>query len=338
MLRRKTLLRVAAGLGAISWAAPTWATLPDNDADIAYLAVAPIAVDIASAPLPLVVERGAFGPQEAVATDPAPAIDSLVEPSRVAPTRGDPLEPFNRRMFALHTKLDRAIFRPLSRGAKNLPRPFRDAIRNFFRNLREPFVIINDLLQLRFKQAGQSFTRLFVNSVLGIGGLFDVAGKDGLKAHSNSFGGTLARWGVGPGPYLFIPFAGPTTLRDLLGGQAEGLVLPFAVGKPFNRIDYNVGKAVLTGLDQRIEQDAALNALLSGAVDPYATLRSSYLQNREAEVRELKGEPVDATPNILDSPLDDPGAEALPPAPLPQPPPESPPQASESSLDLGDVG
>jgi phospholipid-binding lipoprotein MlaA len=303
---------------------PVWANAADDLVAAPALAFASAAVDIT--PVALAEALPAVPIADPITTTPA------------ARTKGDPLEPFNRKMFALNTKLDRAIFRPLSKGAKIIPRPFRDAIRNFFRNLREPFVFINDVLQLRFKQAGQSIARLFLNSTVGLGGLFDIAGKDGLKAHNNGFGGTLARWGVGPGPYLFIPFAGPTTLRDLLGGQAEGLVLPFAVGKPFNRIDYNVGKAVLTGLDQRIEQDAALNALLSGAVDPYATLRSSYLQNREAEVRELKGQPAEAGPDILDSPLDDPGAGTAPATPTPEPAPDTPPQTSDARLDWADVG
>ncbi len=261
----------------------------------------------------------AFVAQEPVAVPPTPPSTRIAE----LRTQGDPLEKFNRKMFAAHTKLDRLLFRPLSNGGKLVPRPLRDGVRNFFRNLREPFVLVNDLLQGRFKRAGDSFSRLFINSVLGFGGVFDVAGKDGLRAHSNGLGGTLARWGVGPGPYLFIPLVGPTTLRDLLGGQVEGLVLPLAVGSPFNRLDYGLGKAALIGIDQRIEQDAALKALLSGAVDPYATLRSSFLQNREAEVRELKGKPVDAGGDILDAPLDDPAAgepEAVPPvAPVPVP-------------------
>lgn len=277
---------------------------------------------------PLVMPPVELAPEPSDAAIVVPTTEAVVQRH----TKGDPLEKLNRSLFRAHTSLDRKIYRPVALATRAVvPKPFRDGIRNFFRNLREPFVFVNDLLQLRFKRAGEAITRFAINSVLGIGGLFDVAGKDGLKAHSNGFGGTLARYGVGPGPYLFLPLVGPTTLRDLLGGQAEGLVLPFAVGKPFNRIDYNIGKTVALGIDQRIERDAEYSALLDGAADPYATLRSAFLQNRAAEVAELKAKPGDAEPDLLDSPLDDPAGTA---PELPDEPDPAPPETSDARTDL----
>jgi phospholipid-binding lipoprotein MlaA len=330
-------LAIATGLVVLACASPAWAAadekaIIDDPADTIILAVA---LPYLECPAP---------PQFRASADPTPSAAQLLVLSDPVPdagpfaavaslrTKGDPLEKFNRKMFVVHTKLDRAFFNRLAQGGKIIPHPLRDGIRNFLRNLREPLVLANDLLQLRFKQAGQSFSRFFINSVLGIGGLFDVAGKDGLKAHGNGLGGTLARWGVGPGPYLFIPLVGPTTLRDLLGGQAEGLVLPLSVGFPFNRFDYNFGRATVSGIDQRIEQGPALDALLSGSVDPYASLRSSFLQNREAEVQELKGKPADSGPDILDTPLDDPAASGSEAAPLPEP------EAEDSALRAADTG
>jgi len=332
---RAALLTTSLGVAALLFVHPAIARPLEEAASIA-----PMTVEIAL-PATDLLET----PEPALAATALPILQASAVPvaesvARVR-TKGDPLEGLNRSLFRVHTRLDRAVYRPVAMATRKVvPKPFRDGIRNFFRNLREPFVFLNDVLQLRFRRAGESIARFGVNTVLGIGGLFDVAGKDGLKAHNNGFGGTLARYGVGPGPYLFLPLVGPTTLRDLLGGQAEGLVLPLAVGKPFDRIDYNVGKTVFLGIDQRIERDAEYSALLSGAADPYATLRSAFLQNRAAEVAELKGKPGATGPDLLDTPLDDPtGATTEPaqpePTPEPDPAPEPvPPKTSDARTDL----
>ncbi|MBY0519842.1 MAG: VacJ family lipoprotein [Sphingomonas sp.] len=220
--------------------------------------------------------------------------------------KGDPLEGFNRTMYGLHTRLDRAIFRPVAFGYKTVvPKPVRGGLRHFFSNLTEPIVFLNDLLQLKPKHAIKTFARFLINSTAGIGGLLDLAKDDGLPHRDNGFGNTLARYGVGPGPYLFLPFFGPSTLRDFAGGQADGYVLPVAVGKPFDRLDFQIARGVLDGLDLRVESDSQLKALLDGAADPYATLRSVYLQNRVVEVNELLDRPP---PSPLDDTLADPEA------------------------------
>lgn len=234
--------------------------------------------------------------------------------------KGDPLEGFNRSMFGVHQRLDKAVYRPAAMGYKHVvPKPVRSGLRNFFINLTEPIVFVNYLLQLKPGKAVKTLARFTLNSTVGLGGFVDVAKTPSFKLphHANSFGDTLARYGVGPGPYVFLPFVGPSTLRDLLGGPADGAVLPVVVGKPFTRFEFQASSAILMGLDLRAESDVELRTLFSGAVDPYATLRSVYLQNRAAEVEELR-HPRHATQAVgeLEDPLADP-ASGTAPAPAP---------------------
>ena len=247
---------------------------------------------------------------------PAAIGEAPFRATAVDPNRGDPLEGFNRAMFGLHQTLDKAIYRPLAMGYRHVvPKPVRSGLRNFFSNLTEPVVFLNYLLQFRFGKAAETLVRFTVNSTLGVGGFFDIAKtKDfNLPHRNNSFGDTLAYYGVGPGPYLFLPLMGPTTLRDVLGGPLDGAVLPLAIGKPFTDWRYQVSSGVITGLDLRAESDPELRALFGGAVDPYATLRSVWLQNRAAEVSDLRHHrPKVQSPSELDDPLRDPGTPAAP--------------------------
>lgn len=220
-------------------------------------------------------------------------------------------------MFKLHNGFDRAIFRPAALGYRDaVPKPVRKGIRHLLSNLSEPIVFLNDLLQLRPKRAAQTFARFFINSTAGIGGVLDVAKTARLPHHDNNFGTTLAHYGVGPGPYLFLPFLGPTTLRDFVGGQGEDFILPLVLGNPLDRLEFQLPRGVLAGLDLRAESDAQLKALLNSAADPYATLRSVYLQARASEVRGNRAHGDEALPlPALDDPLTDPGAAPETPAP-----------------------
>lgn len=294
--------------------------------------------DVPGSPVP--------SPPDAISTVGATAASTAVAPVAIAPARiapiaiadvaparrmrlpEDPFEGFNRSMYRLYQGLDRAVFRPAAFGYKSVvPKPVRSGLRNLFFHLTEPIVFLNDLLQLKPKRAIKTFARFLINSTAGVGGLFDLAKSDGLPHRDNGLGNTLARYGVRPGPYIFLPFFGPSTLRDFAGGQADGRVLPFTIGLPFDHFELQVPRGVLGGLDLRVESDAQLKALLDGAADPYATLRSVYLQNRAAEVAEVRGEP--AAP-LLDDPLADPlpDPEAPPadlaPTPAEPPAPEAP--------------
>ncbi len=245
-----------------------------------------------------------------------PLVDPATQPS-VGPQPkarhhypGDPLEGFNRTMFRIEFGIDKSIYGPVARGYQHIvPKPARSGLRNFFRNLTEPVVFLNDLLQLKPGRAARTFARFAINSTVGLAGLIDVAAsKDvNLPHRSNSFGNTLAYYGVHAGPYLFLPLVGPTTLRDLLGEPVDGAVLPVAVGKPFTGTRYRISSAVITGLDQRAQAEPELRALLGGAVDPYATLRSVWLQERAAEISELHSHSKAPAPAPeLEDPLRDP--------------------------------
>lgn len=288
---------------------------------VAVLAATPVAARQALPTTPVTLSAAASVP---VAESP---------PIRPRHARGDPLEGFNRAMFSVHQTLDRLFFRPVAKAyEKVLPKFVRKGLRHFFSNLQEPIVFANDLLQLKPKRALTTFGRFAINSTIGVAGVLDVAKGEhaGLEHHDNSFGDTLGRYGVGPGPYLFLPLIGPSDLRDFAAGLSEGQVLPLTVGTPFDRAEYRVPRGIITGLDLRAESDGALNALLGGAVDPYATLRSAYLQDRAGTVAELRGGTTTPATSPLDDPLTDPagvsGTTATTPAedPLTDPAPPTP--------------
>jgi len=265
-----------------------------------------------AAPAPLAV-TGPGATAEPVAAPPAP---DTAPHGKMRHAPGDPLEGFNRAMYKLHNGLDHALFRPLAMGYKHIvPRFIRSALRHAFSNLNEPVVFANYMLQFKIGKAAETVARFTINSTAGLGGTIDVAKGKGINLphRNNGLGDTLGYYGVKPGPYLFLPFVGPSDFRDLLGGTADGLLLPNVVGSPFNRTDYMVGKAVVTGLDLRAEHDGDLRSLLDSALDPYATLRSVYQQDRAGEIAGLHGLSADGAGAIpggdaLSDPLADPAA------------------------------
>jgi phospholipid-binding lipoprotein MlaA len=205
-----------------------------------------------------------------------------------------------------------------------VPKPARDGVHNVLSNLGEPLVFLNDLLQLRPDRALRTLGRFLLNSTLGIGGLFDVAKRKPyhLPHHANSFGDTLGYYGIKPGPYIYVPIIGPTTLRDAIG-SSEQLLPPMAIGSPLDRQDYQIATNVADGLDQRERADDDLKAMLRDAIDPYATFRANFLQNRAGEIAALKARDVDAqtvpaAEDPLADPLTDPAAPASEPAPAGQ--------------------
>lgn len=273
------------------------------------LFAAPVAM-AQDAPVARVGRPGAVGPATGQA---APAVAVPTARPQHHRTKGDPLEGFNRTMFSIHQFLDRIAFRPLSMVYKAVfPKPLRTGIRHVFSNVGEPLVFANDVLQLKPKRAIKTVGRFLVNSTIGIGGVLDVAktSEFNLPHHDNSFGNTLGHYGMGPGPYIFLPLVGPSDFRDFGAGIAQGQTYAFTIGTPFDRAEYRVSEAVLTGLDMRVEADGALKALLGGAVDPYATLRSAYLQDRAVSIAETHGAKA-AAASALDDPLADPAADPL---------------------------
>ncbi|HEY2707568.1 MAG TPA: VacJ family lipoprotein [Caulobacteraceae bacterium] len=236
----------------------------------------------------------------------------------VGQTPGDPHEAMNRRFYAMFQSTDRQYLRPLVGLYHALtPGLIGKAVHNLVTAMSEPVVIINDVLQGRIKSAARDVARLAGNATFGLAATIDVAGKHGLPHHDNDFGITLGVWGVKSGPYFFLPFLGPTTVRDAIGMAADAGMNPLNFMRFPGRVTLEYSSAVVGGLDKRLVAGPQLDALTQDATDPYATLRSVYLQSREAEIR---GE--DAAPDL--APIDDPGpASAPPPGPSSQAEPPS---------------
>ncbi|MDR2856982.1 MAG: VacJ family lipoprotein [Novosphingobium sp.] len=205
---------------------------------------------------------------------------------------GDPLEAVNVKAFEATQAVDRAAVGPIALGYRHIvPEPARDGLRNALRNLREPVVAINFLLQLKPGKAAETLARLGINSTIGVAGLVDVARRKPfhLPYRPNGFADTFGYYGVKPGAYLFLPLVGPTTVRDLVGGGLDRLVLPLAIGRPFNRVTYTIPTGVIGALQHRINIDDELRELREKAPDPYAALRDAYLRRRQAEIDALHG-------------------------------------------------
>lgn len=223
---------------------------------------------------------------------PSPEVDTIIVTARPDSQPGDPMLQLNAQSFEVVQDVDEALVGPVAMAYKDaVPKPVRHGLRNFLRNLTEPIVALNFLLQLKPGKAAETVGRFAINSTIGIGGLFDVAKRDPFKLpyRRNGFANTLGYYGVEPGAYLFLPLIGPTTVRDLAGGVVDGLMLPTVVGAPFNDPYYTLPAATLSALQGRIQIDEQLNALRNQSGDPYMAARDFYLKRRQAEIDALKG-------------------------------------------------
>ena len=190
----------------------------------------------------------------------------------------DPLESMNRGIFSFNEGLDNAVLKPVATAYQTVtPRVARQGVTNFFDNLGDAWSFVNNALQGQGEGAYNSMVRFTVNSVLGIGGLFDIASEAGILRHKQDFGQTLGRWGVSTGPYLVLPFWGPSTLRDASGQIVD------AYGYPANNIDNIRLRNSLYGLrvvNTRADLLKAGDMLDSVALDKYSLMRDVYLRSR----------------------------------------------------------
>jgi phospholipid-binding lipoprotein MlaA len=212
----------------------------------------------------------------------------------------DPFERFNRGAFAFNDGLDRAIVRPIARGyRKVLPDAAEVSISNFWSNAKYPVTIVNDLLQGKFAQAASGTGRFLLNSTVGFAGFGDPASELGLERRDEDFGQTLGRWGVRPGPYVVVPIFGPYTFRDAFGALADDFF------EPRHYLEDDSTRWWLWAGDRLDRRVRLLDAdiFLDRAGDPYAFVRSAYLQRREYEVR-------DGDVPMDEAPLEDPEPEA----------------------------
>jgi phospholipid-binding lipoprotein MlaA len=246
----------------------------------------------------------------------------------------DPWERMNRTTYKFNDKVDKAVLRPIARGYQKVTPQFaRTGISNFFDNLNYPLVIVNDLLQAKFKPFVRDTGRLVMNSTLGLAGFLDPATAAGLQKNVNDFGLTLARWGAGTGPYVVIPFLGPSDVRDGLGR------IPDAYGSPQNYIGdtavhYSLWAVSL--LDQRYRL-LGLDATLDSAYDPYLFMKNAYLQRRDFLVHGAQSSTN--SENEADKLLDEAGKEdedsqpqtTQPPQGTPNPDSQTPPKPQEDT-------
>ena len=200
--------------------------------------------------------------------------------------QNDPYERANRAIFAVDLKIDHYIARPVAVVYNRaIPQLARDDIHNFLSNLDSPVTLGNDILQGETDRAGQTLGRVVVNSTLGLGGLVDVGARIGILGHEEDFGQTLAVWGVGEGPYLVLPLAGPSTPRDLTGSIADIAMDPLAYAKWHNSAASLITREVFEIVDLRARNVDTLDQIERASVDLYAGVRSFYRQHRNAEIR-----------------------------------------------------
>ncbi|MDT8321877.1 MAG: VacJ family lipoprotein [Xanthomonadales bacterium] len=194
---------------------------------------------------------------------------------------GDPWEPFNRKVHAFNMTVDEAVLRPVARGYDwIMPDAPQRGVRNFFRNLGYPVTFINLLLQGKLEEGMTATGRFLMNSSLGLLGFFDVATKVGIKEFDEDLGQTLAVWGWKDSRYLVVPFLGPFTVRDLLGGSADSYVDPVSY---VAREEDNYVPLIVDLITRRAEL-LPLQPDLDAAADPYLMIRDVHLQGREFDI------------------------------------------------------
>jgi len=247
---------------------------------------------------------------------------TIIVTANQGPPKGDPIAVVNEVSFGAVQSVDKAIIAPIAYGYRDgLPAPIRDGLHNVLNNLDEPIVFVNFLLQFKIGKAAETVGRFAINSTIGVAGLFDFAKKHpiNLPRRSNGLADTLGYYGVGPGPYLFLPLIGSTTVRDLLGRVVDLSLLPATVGKPFTNPIVSAAKGTLSSIDDRVENDVILTRIQESG-NPYAAMREYYLMKRQAEIDVLKGKRSDANIDLNELEFLDslPAPTKQPPAPKPQ--------------------
>jgi phospholipid-binding lipoprotein MlaA len=213
-------------------------------------------------------------------------------PSTGAWDDGDPLEPVNRAVFDFNMKVDALVIDPVARAYRDVfPAFVRDRLRGFLDNLAEPRIFVNDLLQGRGDAAGKTFARFFINTTAGLVGFFDQATPAGYIRQSGDFGQTLYAWGVVDGPYLVLPFFGPSNARDAFGLGVDLYTTPptpLLGGSNARGVEW--GLTIVDGIDQRARNIEVIDEMKKGALDVYTHFRSLWRQYRRARLREARGQ------------------------------------------------
>ncbi len=216
----------------------------------------------------------------------------------------DPIEGVNRAVFSFNETVDKAVLKPVAQGYEYvMPQPVQTGVVNFFSNIADVWISVNNLVQGKPSDALSDVGRVVVNSTVGILGLFDVATGMGLEKHEEDFGQTLGRWGVGDGAYLVLPIFGPRTLRDT-GGLAVDIFADPVTYIDSSEVRYTaIGVRAVSDRASFLKAESAIDA---AALDKYAYVRDAYLQRRQSLIHD--GNPprdkyypsLDVSENILD--------------------------------------
>ena len=202
----------------------------------------------------------------------------------------DPLEPMNRAIFGFNEIVDDNILEPVAKGYRYVtPDPVERSVSNFFNNLGEINTIINSALQMKIDKTITSSSRLAINSTVGVLGLFDVATSLGIQREREDFGQTLGYYGISSGPYLVLPFFGPSSFRDAPGFYAD-VIMEKSISPVYTELHHEERQAIQATnvIDTRANLLKATKILDTAAKDKYIFLRESYLQRRAKLVTDGK--------------------------------------------------
>jgi len=199
---------------------------------------------------------------------------------------GDPIEPINRGIYSFNNTFDHYLFKPIAKGYEAIvPTLVKTGVSNVFQNMSDAQSLVSDALQLKGAKFGDDLGRVMLNTTFGIGGIFDLATPLGVERGNEDIGQTLGYWGIGAGPYLVIPFLGPSSLRDAVGRFGDSKV------NPLSYVSSVPVRNSLTGLgvvDARVGLFPAEDLLNQASLDKYTFLRSAYLQRRQSLVLDGK--------------------------------------------------
>lgn len=198
----------------------------------------------------------------------------------------DPLEGWNRGVYGFNESVDKAVFEPVAKGYRAVTNePVRGGVSNFLSNLNQPVVFANTVLQGKPGAAIETVSRFVLNTTVGIGGVFDPATSLDIPKHREDFGQTLGVWGVGPGPYIMVPFMGPSNLRDSIGGGIDRAFDPLNYASFDGDTAVRVARPVVGAVTARESLIEQID-LLREQPEPYVFLRRNYSQQREAAIRD----------------------------------------------------
>ena len=248
---------------------------------------------VAAGALPLLVAGCADKP---AANDP----DAVADYEQT----NDPLEPTNRFFYRVDDTLQAYTLRPVAQGYIAVtPAPVRSGIHNFLSNLTTPTVLANDVAEAKSRRAGTTFMRFVINSTAGVLGVFDVAKGLGYPAHDAGFNQTLGVWGVGPGPYLYLPVLGPNSPRSVAGFAVDQATDPFSyVPKGIYLRTFNWARYGFSTIDTYASIMPDYDKVKQGALDPYATVRSLYRQNTQSRIDAARADDQITTPDWYPAP------------------------------------